>query len=142
MADQCTMSGQILGRLDRFSGPQIKNFYRINDSLSWWFFNFWELANLRICPFYHLNEVEHELHFLFNCNLYDIVFYLPYTETLVTDNPFLVILTKMKKPSSYFIYTMLILNTDLQLLTYIQVLNIDKNLFFNYSLYFDLRFIT
>ena len=27
--------------------------------------------NLRICPFCHLNEVEHELHFLFNCNLYD-----------------------------------------------------------------------
>ena len=27
--------------------------------------------NLRICPFCHFNEVEHELHFLFNCNLYD-----------------------------------------------------------------------
>ena len=27
--------------------------------------------NLRICPFCHLNKVEHELHFLFNCNLYD-----------------------------------------------------------------------
>ena len=27
--------------------------------------------NLRICPFCHLNEVEHELHLLFNCNLYD-----------------------------------------------------------------------
>ena len=29
--------------------------------------------NLRICPFSHLktiNEVEHELHFLINCNLY------------------------------------------------------------------------
>ena len=25
--------------------------------------------NLRICPFCHLNEVEKELHFLFNCNL-------------------------------------------------------------------------
>ena len=29
------------------------------------------LENLRICPFCHLNEVELELHFLFNCNLYD-----------------------------------------------------------------------
>ena len=27
--------------------------------------------NLRICPFCHKVEVEHELHFLFNCNLYD-----------------------------------------------------------------------
>ena len=27
--------------------------------------------NLRICPFGHLNEVEQELHLLFNCNLYD-----------------------------------------------------------------------
>ena len=27
--------------------------------------------NLQICPFCHLSEVEHELHFLFNCNLYD-----------------------------------------------------------------------
>ena len=27
--------------------------------------------NLRICPFCHLNEVEQELHLLFNCNLYD-----------------------------------------------------------------------
>ena len=33
-------------------------------------------------------------------------------------------------------------STDLQLLTYIHVWNIDKNLFFNYSLYFDLRFVT
>ena len=27
--------------------------------------------NLRTCLFCHLNEVEHELHFLFNCSLYD-----------------------------------------------------------------------
>ena len=27
--------------------------------------------NLLVCPFWHLNEVEHKLHFLFNCNLYD-----------------------------------------------------------------------
>ena len=27
--------------------------------------------NLLICPICHLNEVEQELHFLFNCNLYD-----------------------------------------------------------------------
>ena len=38
--------------------------------------------NLRICLFcYGSNEVEHELHFLFNCNL-------PFTETLVIDTPF------------------------------------------------------
>ena len=29
--------------------------------------------NLRICPYFHLNEVEHELLFLFNCNLHDIL---------------------------------------------------------------------
>ena len=27
--------------------------------------------NLLVCPFCHLNEVEHKLHFLFNCNHYD-----------------------------------------------------------------------
>ena len=27
--------------------------------------------NLRICPFCHLDEVENELHFIFNCTLYD-----------------------------------------------------------------------
>ena len=27
--------------------------------------------NLRICLFCHLNEVEHELHFILNCHLYD-----------------------------------------------------------------------
>ena len=27
--------------------------------------------NLRICPFCHLNQVEHELHFPFNSNLYN-----------------------------------------------------------------------
>ena len=29
------------------------------------------LENFRLCPFCHLNEVGHQLHFLFNCNLYD-----------------------------------------------------------------------
>ena len=44
----------------------------------------------------------------------------------------------MKKPSSYL--KMLILtSTDLQLLTYIHVWNIDKNVFFNYSLYYNLN---
>ena len=53
----------------------------------------------------------------------------------------LIVLTTMKKPSSYL--TKLILTfTGLQLLTYIHVWNIEKSLFFNFSLYFDLRFIT
>ena len=37
----------------------------------------------------------------------------------------------MKKPSSYLTMS-IIISTDLQLLTYIHVWNIDKNLFFNY----------
>ena len=46
--------------------------------------------NLWICPICHLNEVEHELHFLFNCNLYDgLLFDLTFTEKLVIDIPFL-----------------------------------------------------
>ena len=65
-----------------------------------------------------------------------IVFDLTFTETLVIDTPFLVIFTTMKKPSSYLTMSILI-STDLQLFTYIHVWNIDKNLFFNYSLYFD-----
>ena len=36
----------------------------------------------------------------------------------------------------------ILISTDLQLLTYIHAWNIDRNLFFNYSLYFDFRFIT
>ena len=47
----------------------------------------------------------------------------------------------MKKPSSYLTMSVLI-STDLQLLAYTHVWNIDKNLFFNYSPYVDLRFIT
>ena len=47
----------------------------------------------------------------------------------------------MKKPSSYLTISILI-STDLQLLTHIHVWKKDKKLFFNYSLYFDLRFIT
>ena len=66
-----------------------------------------------------------------------IVFDLTFTETLVTDTPFLVIFTTTKKP-----FLSILISSDLQLLTYIHVWNIDKNLFFNYSLYFDLRFIT
>ena len=57
------------------------------------------------------------------------------------DTTILIILTTMKKPSSCLTMSVLI-STDLQLLTHIHVWNIDKNLFFNYSLYFDLRFIT
>ena len=47
-----------------------------------------------------INEVEHEVHFLFNFNLYDHVFDLTFTETLVIDTPFLIILKTRKKPSS------------------------------------------
>ena len=47
-----------------------------------------------------INEVEHEVHFLFNFNLYDHVFDLTFTETLVIDTPFLIILKTMKKSSS------------------------------------------
>ena len=47
----------------------------------------------------------------------------------------------MKKPSSYLNMSILT-STDLQLLTYIHVWNIDKNVFFNLSLDFDLRFAT
>ena len=73
--------------------------------------------------------------------IFTIVFDLTFTKTLIINTPFLIIFSTMKKPSSYL--TMLILtSTDLQLLTYIHVWNIDKNLFFNYSLYFDLRLIT
>ena len=46
--------------------------------------------NIWISPICHLNEVEHELHFLFNCNLYGgILFELTFTEKLVIDTPFL-----------------------------------------------------
>ena len=70
-----------------------------------------------------------------------IVFDLTFTETLVMDTHFLITLTTMEKPSLYLIMSILI-STDLQLLTYIHVWNIDKKLFFNYSPYFHLRFIT
>ena len=66
-----------------------------------------------------------------------IVFDLTFTETLVIDTPFFSNFTTIKKPSSYLTMSILI-STDLQLLAYIHVWNIDKNLFFNYSLYFDL----
>ena len=92
--------------------------------------------NLRICPYFHLNEVEHELLFLFNCNLYDILrsnFY----RNISNRSPFCIILTTMNKSSSYLKMSIL-KSTDSQLLTYIHVWNIYRNLFFNYSLYFDL----
>ena len=73
--------------------------------------------------------------------IFTIVFDLTFAETLVIDTFFLIILTTMKKPSSYLTMSVLI-STDLQLLTYAHVWNIDKNLFFNYGPYFDLRFIT
>ena len=54
--------------------------------------------NLRICPFCHLNEIEHELHFLFNCNLYNSLHTdLTFAETWVIDTPLLIILTTIKK---------------------------------------------
>ena len=95
--------------------------------------------------FCHLNEVEHELHFQYSIVILTIVFDLTFTETLVTHTPFLIILTTMKKPSSYLTMSIPI-STDLLLLTYIHVWNIDKNMknlfVINFSLYFDLRFIT
>ena len=72
--------------------------------------------NLRICPFCHLNEVEHELHFLFNCSLYDSLwsnFYRNITNRYPLFNNF-----NNEKPSSYLTKSILI-STDLQLLTYI-----------------------
>ena len=87
--------------------------------------------NLRICRFGHLNEVV----------IFTIVFDLTFTETLVIDTFFLIILTTTKKPSSYLTMSVLI-STDLQLLPCIYVWNIEKNVFFNYSPYFDLRFTT
>ena len=78
-----------------------------------------------------------------NCTFYSIVIFtivfdLTFTETLVIDSPFSIILTSLKKPSSYLTMSILI-STDLQLLTYIHVWNIDKNVFFNYSLYYNLN---
>ena len=70
--------------------------------------------------------------------IFTIVFDLTFTETLVIDSPFSIILTTLKKPSSYSTMSILI-STDLQLLTYIHVWNIDKNVFFNYSLYYNLN---
>ena len=96
--------------------------------------------NLRICPFCHLNKVEHELHFLFNCNLYDSLrsnFY----RNIINRYPLFNNFDNNGKPASYLIMSIFI-STDLQLLTYIHVWNIDKKLFFNYSPYFHLRFIT
>ena len=59
-----------------------------------------------------VSEVEHELHFLFNILIIMIVFDLSFTETLVIDTPFIIILITIKKPSLYL--TMLILMcTDL-----------------------------
>ena len=98
----------------------------------------WE--NLRICPFCHLNEVEHESHFLLNCNLYDNLRSNFYRNISNRYPPF-IILTTMQKPSSYLTMSILT-STDLQLLTYIYVWNIDEHLFFNYSLFSLLRFIT
>ena len=70
--------------------------------------------------------------------IFTIVFDLTFTETLVIDSPFSIILTTLKKPSSYLTMSILI-STDLQLLTYIHVWNVDKNVFFNYSLYYNLN---
>ena len=98
----------------------------------------WE--NLRICPFCHLNEIEKESHFLFNCNIYDSLqsnFYKNISNRQPLSNNF----DNNAKTCSYLTMSILI-STDLQLLTYIYVWNIDKNLFFNYSLFSLLRFIT
>ena len=70
--------------------------------------------------------------------IFTIVFDLTFTETLVTESPFSIILTTLKKPYSCLTMSILI-STDLQLLTYIHVWNIDKNVFFNYSLYYNLN---
>ena len=70
--------------------------------------------------------------------IFTIVFDLTFTETLVTESPFSIILTTLKKPSSCLTMSILI-STDLQLLTYIHVWNINKNVFFNYSLYYNLN---
>ena len=70
--------------------------------------------------------------------IFTIVFDLTFTETSVIDTPFSIILTTTKKPSSCLTMSILI-STDLQLLTYIHVWNIDKNVFFNYGLYYNLN---
>ena len=73
--------------------------------------------------------------------IFTVVFDLTFTETLIMDTDFLITLITMEKSSLYLIMSIFI-STDLQLLTYIHVWNIDKKLFFNYSPYFHLRFIT
>ena len=70
--------------------------------------------------------------------IFTIVFDLTFTETLIMDTDFLITLITMEKPSLYLIMSIFI-STDLQLLTYIHVWNIDKNVFFNYSLYYNLN---
>ena len=70
--------------------------------------------------------------------IFTILFDLTFTETLIMDTDFLITLITMEKPSLYLIISIFI-STDLQLLTYIHVWNIDKNVFFNYSLYYNLN---
>ena len=84
-----------------------------------------------------LKWLEHELHFLFNCNLFDSLrstFYRNISNRYPlfnnSDNKW----KNSKKPSSYLTISILI-STELQLLTYIHVWNIDKKLVFNYSLF-------
>ena len=70
--------------------------------------------------------------------IFTIVFDLTFTETLVIDTPFLMILSTMKK--TLFVFNNVIssyLQTYSGLVTYIHIWNIERT-----SLYFDLRFIT
>ena len=88
--------------------------------------------NLRICPFCHKVEVEHELHFLFNCNLYDSLRSNFYRNS---SNRYLLFNNFDNNEKTLFITMSILISTDVQPLLYIHVWNIEKNLFFNYSLY-------
>ena len=89
-------------------------------------------VNLRICPFCHLNEAEHELHFLFNCNLYDSLRSNFYRNS---SNRYLLFNNFDNNEKTLFITMSILISTDVQPLLYVHVWNIEKNLFFNYSLY-------
>ena len=88
--------------------------------------------NLRIFPFCHLNEAEHELHFLFNCNLYDSLRSNFYRNS---SNRYLLFNNFDNNEKTLFITMSILISTDVQPLLYVHVWNIEKNLFFNYSLY-------
>ena len=92
--------------------------------------------NLRICPYFHLNEVEHELLFLFNCNLYDILRSNFYRNI---SNRYLLLYNFDNNEKILFIFK----NVDPQIYrltaAYIHsCMEYIQKLVFNYSLYFDL----